>query len=133
MRLRLTVPLILLAFLATGARADPPYLEDLLKQPNYFAAYTSLVRTAAKKETWLTGYKGMPAGPTIPNTTVKMGAETMTVAAACKAHDCNERQLFVLFSADGGKAWGQLRLPEGTTFLGNPDAATRKALAAQVW
>lgn len=49
----------------------------------------------------------------------------------CKPRDCEDNQIFVMFSADGNRAWGLLLKDQKIErFFGNPDEEKKIALRA---
>jgi hypothetical protein len=121
---------LLLAATAAGAQ-DGPYLFELLKKPDYLRSYRSILHGAEQREVWLTSARGTPDGPSTPSRTIVLSGKRYTLASVCKAHECDEYRLFLLFSENGKQAWGLLRRGDDQTFLGAPDAEKRQALAQQ--
>lgn len=111
---------------------EGPYLFDLLKQPSYLAAWKAML----KGETvpgWVANYAKTFDGPSTPTKNVPVGSETYTLGWVCKAHDCGDNQLYVLFSPGGKQAWGLL-ITAGNQrkWLGHPDVAIQAAIESNV-
>ena len=64
-----------------------------------------------------------------PAKTVQLGGKAYLLGYVCKAHDCGDNQLFVLFAPAGKQAWGLL-LTGGSNeqWLGKPDASIQAAI-----
>lgn len=107
---------------------DTPYLHELLKTDSYLAAWNAML-AGETVPPWVTTLKG----PATPATTVSVGGEAYTLAWLCKAHDCGDNQLYVLFSPDASKAWGLLIAGGGQrSWLGRPDAVMQAAILSGV-
>ena len=75
---------------------------------------------------WVSHYAKTFDGPATPSKSVAVGSETYTLAWVCKAHDCGDNQLNVLFLSGGKRAWV---LSDGKeSWLGQPDAAIQAAI-----
>ncbi len=105
---------LILAFLLIGAApaahaADPdgPYLFDLLKKPAYLAAWKAML-AGEQVPAWVSQYAKTFDGPSTPSITVQVGGLAYTLGYVCKAHDCGDNQLHVLFAPAGKQAWGLL-------------------------
>jgi hypothetical protein len=70
-----------------AAEADSPYLFDLLKQPNYLAAWNGML-AGEQLPAWVGKYAKTFDGPSSPSKHVSVGSESYTLAWVCKAHDC---------------------------------------------
>lgn len=113
------------------AAEDGPYLFDLLKKPAYLAAWNGML----KGETvpgWVKNYSRTFDGPSSPSKTVSVGGQPHTLAWVCKAHDCGDNQLYVLFAPDAAQAWGLLKTAGPQKWLGAPDAAIQAAILSGV-
>jgi hypothetical protein len=116
---------------ANAAEADGPYLFDLLKQPTYLAAWNGML-AGEQVPPWVAKYAKTFDGPSSPSKQVLVGAETYTLAWVCKAHDCGDNQLHVLFSPNGKRAWGLLITGQQRSWLGKPDAAIQAAIQSGI-
>ncbi len=124
--------LILLLFgSVSAARAEEPYLFDLLKQQSYLSAWKAMLAGESVPK-WVANYARTFDGPSSPAKEVSVGAETYTLGWVCKAHDCGDNQLYVLFSPGGGRAWGLLVTGGNEKWLGGPDAAIQAAIKSGV-
>jgi hypothetical protein len=63
---------------------------------------------------------------------VTVGGESYLLGWVCKAHDCGDNQLHVLFSPDGKRAWGLLITGQQRSWLGKPDAAIQAAIQSGI-
>jgi hypothetical protein len=109
------------------ARADAPYLFDLLKQQSYLSAWKAMLAGESVPK-WVASYAKTFDGPSSPAKTIWVGAESYTLGWVCKAHDCGDNQLYVLFSPGGGRAWGLLVTGGNEKWLGRPDPAIQAAI-----
>ena len=125
-------PLMLALFVLCSAPAlaaqggEGPYLFDLLKKPSYLAAWKGMLAGESVPD-WVSHYAETFDGPATPSKSVAVGSETYTLAWVCKAYDCGDNQLNVLFSPGGKRAWV---LSDGgkESWLGQPDAAIQAAI-----
>jgi hypothetical protein len=124
---RWTLVILLLLGGVSFARADAPYLFDLLKQQNYLSAWKAMLAGESVPK-WVANYAKTFDGPSSPAKTIWVGTESYTLGWVCKAHDCGDNQLYVLFSPGGGKAWGLLVTGGNEKWLGRPDAAIQAAI-----
>lgn len=126
-RLALCIPL---ALASTFAQAQE-YLFDILAKPAYLKSWNALFAGEKNVDAWLGRYAKTKDGPASPGKRVTLGGAAHYVGNVCKTHDCGDNRFFVLFTADGTKAWGLL-VRNGTTerFFGNPDDARKDALRA---
>jgi hypothetical protein len=116
---------------ANAAEADGPYLFDLLKQPTYLAAWNGML-AGEQVPAWVGKYAKTFDGPSSPSKTVTVGGESYLLGWVCKAHDCGDNQLHVLFSPDGKRAWGLLLTGQQRSWLGKPDAAIQAAIQSGI-
>jgi hypothetical protein len=84
---------------------EGPYLFDLMKQPAYRAAWSGML-AGETVPAWVEGYAKTLDGPATPSLDISVGDEAYTLAFTCKAHDCGDNQLYVLFSRGGAKGLG---------------------------
>ncbi|MGH6736884.1 MAG: Ivy family c-type lysozyme inhibitor [Methyloceanibacter sp.] len=128
---------LLLAFVIFGAapalaQNEGPYLFDLLGDGAYRAAWNGMLNGEAVPD-WVAAYAEDFDGPSSPSTKVSVGGEPYTLAWVCKAHDCGDNQLYVLFAPAGRQAWGLLISGgDQRQWLGNPDAAVQAAILSGV-
>jgi hypothetical protein len=121
-----------LLLLAPGfAAEDGPYLFDLLKQPPYLAAWNGMLKGASLPG-WVKSYAKSFDGPSAPSKTVTVGGKAYTLGWVCKAHDCGDNQLHVLFAPRANQAWGLLTTSGRQQWLGGPDAEIQAAIQSNV-
>jgi len=130
---RLVTVILLLAAAPTQAQAqDTPYLFDLLEQSAYLKAWNGMLKGETVPP-WVKSYAKTFDGPATPSTEVPVGGQPYTLAWVCKAHDCGDNQLYVLFAPEGRQAWGLLiSAGDERKWLGNPDAAVQAAILSGV-
>ena len=96
-------PLLVIALLLCGAPARAadapagPYLFDLLKQKPYLAAWNAML-SGAGVPAWVKNYAKTFDGPSSPSKDVPIQGKVYTLGWVCKAHDCGDNQLHVLFA-----------------------------------
>jgi hypothetical protein len=132
--MRATRVLIMLVLLASGGpalAAKDIYLFDLLKQTPYRAAWTAMLK-GEQVPGWIASYAQTFNGPATPVTSVTAGGQSDTLAWVCKAHDCGDNQLYVLFAPGGSRAWGLLSAGGQQRFLGHPAEDVQAALKQAV-
>ncbi len=133
----ITRTLIVIALLLCGAparaagEASGPYLFDLLKQKPYLTAWNAMLASASVPA-WVKNYAKTFDGPSSPSKDVPIGNATYTLGWVCKAHDCGDNQLHVLFAPAAAQAWGLLTAPGQQKWLGNPDAAIQTAIKSNL-
>jgi hypothetical protein len=126
-------PLLVIALLLCGASvyaADAPsgpYLFDLLKQKPYLATWNGML-AGASVTAWVKNYAKTFDGPSSPSKSVPIQGKVYTLGWVCKAHDCGDNQLHVLFAPGATQAWGLLTTSGQQKWLGNPDAAIQTAI-----
>jgi hypothetical protein len=126
-------PLLVIALLLCGASvraADAPsgpYLFDLLKQKPYLAAWNGML-AGASVPAWVKSYTKTFDGPSGPSKSVPLQGKVYTLGWVCKAHDCGDNQLHVLFAPGAAQAWGLLTTSGQQKWLGNPDATIQTAI-----
>ncbi len=108
-----------------------PYLFDLMKQPSYRAAWAGML-AGQTIPAWVESYATTLDGPPTPSIDVSVGGEAYTLAFTCKANECGDNQLYVLFSRSGAKAWGLLVTGAQQTWLGAPDKAIQEAILSGI-
>jgi hypothetical protein len=124
---RCALVILVLIGSVSALRAGEAYLFDLLKQPSYLSAWKSML-AGENVPKWVANYAKTFDGPSSPAKEVSVGAETYTLGWVCKAHDCGDNQIYVLFAPGGGKAWGLLVTGGNEKWLGGPDAAIQAAI-----
>jgi hypothetical protein len=125
---RLVLAVLLLAAPAAYAADDGPYLFDLLKQPAYLSAWKAML-AGESVPSWVGKYTKTFDGPSAPSKTVTVGGQDYMLGWVCKAHDCGDNQLHVLFAPAGVRAWGLLVTSSNQKWLGYPDATIQAAIA----
>ncbi len=128
---RLVLAVLLLAAPAAYAGDDGPYLFDLLKQPAYLAAWKAMLK-GEQVPAWVASYTKTFDGPSSPSKTVTVGGQAYTLGWVCKAHDCGDNQLHVLFAPQGKQAWGLLVTGSNQKWLGKPDASIQAAITSNM-
>jgi hypothetical protein len=129
-RLVLAVLLLVAAPVAYGLDQDP-YLFDMLKEPAYLAAWKAMLK-GEQVPAWVANYAKTFDGPSSPSKTVMVGGEAYTLGWVCKAHDCGDNQLHVLFAPQGKQAWGLLVAGSNQKWLGKPDASIQAAITSNM-
>lgn len=113
-----------------AAAADPTYLTDTIKNPAYLRSLTGLLKGSAMLPTWTRqvlktsgDYVGNPA------TFSAVDGIRYEVFYACKAHDCADNAMALMFAPKGAKAWGAI-VTDGKSarYLGSPNAGQQTAL-----
>jgi hypothetical protein len=127
----LLAAVLLLAAAPVRAADDGPYLFDLLKQQSYLAAWNGMLE-GASVPAWVKNYAKSFDGPSNPSKNVTVGGKAYTLGWVCKAHDCGDNQLHVLFAPGAAQAWGLLVVSGKQTWLGGPDAPIKSAILANV-
>jgi hypothetical protein len=125
---RLVLTVLLLAAPAANALDEDPYLFDTLKEPTYLAAWKAMLK-GEQVPSWVANYAKTFDGPSTPSKTVTIGSQAYLLGYVCKAHDCGDNQLHVLFAPAGKQAWGLL-VTRGSNekWLGKPDASIQAAI-----
>ncbi len=77
---------------------------------------------------WVEDYAKTLDGPPTPSIAVEANGQTHTLAFTCKANECSDNQLFVLFSPGGAKAWGLLITGGAHKWFGAPDKTIQAAI-----
>lgn len=111
-----------------GGQQSGPVLGDLLKKPDYFQAWETMLSSDGSPD-WVTEYTGTLDGPPVPNIPVTIDGETYTLGFTCKPNECEDNQLYVLFAPDGSKAWALMATAStGVVWLGYPDDRIQTAI-----
>jgi hypothetical protein len=129
---RLLLGLMLLApTAASAAGEEKPYLYDLLGDHAHLSAWNAML-AGETVPAWVKTYAKDFNGPTTPSKDVAVGGEPYTLAWVCKAHDCGDNQLYVLFAPGARAAWGLLISTGKRAWLGRPDPAIQAAILSGV-
>jgi hypothetical protein len=127
-RILLTALLLVGSAPSIAAAQQGPYLYDLLGDDPYLAAWNEMLAGEDVPD-WVAGYASDFNGPTSPSSEVPIRDEVYTLTWVCKAHDCGDNQLYVLFAPGGAQAWGYLITGgDHTRFLGRPDSTIQDVL-----
>jgi len=129
--------LILVAIAPPGAdpaRGQPTglYLFDLLKRPAFRQSWDRLFDGATGLDPWIRRFSRGGNGVAGPSQPEQAGGRRYVSADVCKPHDCGDNQLYVLFTADGARAWAVLRTPRGAQWFGAPGDAERTLLGRRL-
>jgi hypothetical protein len=110
--------------------ADATYLADAIKNPSYSRALTELLAKSRTLPSWtlqVLKTSGNYVGSPVVSSTVD-GAK-YALFHTCKAHDCSENQMELMFSPNGAQAWGAvMESGKSISYLGAPGPAQRSAL-----
>jgi len=112
--------------------ADDTYLADAIRNPSYFRALTNLLKEYRDLPRWtkqVLETSGDYVGGTAIYSTVD--GTKYELFHTCKAHDCSDNQLEVMFSPNGTQVWGAImESGKSITYLGAPSPAQQSALKA---
>jgi hypothetical protein len=128
---RLIFAVLLVAAPVANAMDKDPYLFDMLKEPSYLAAWKAML-SGERVPAWVANYAKTFDGPSNPSKTVTIGGKAYLLGYVCKAHDCGDNQLHVLFAPAGKQAWGLLLTGEKQSWLGKPDAVIQTAIKSNM-
>ncbi len=137
--LRKLIVAALLFFVSTtpaALAAGDPYLFDLLRKPGYKTyrtAWRAMLKPERNLPTWLVRFSERGGSAVAgPSRWVTDGARRLRHATVCRAHNCGPDYVWVLFTADGKRAWALHILPgadgEQSRWYGKPDARMRALL-----
>lgn len=101
----------------TGASMD---------NPKFRAAYFKALGLRAK-----TAWLATLDGPTPETADVEVAGTTYSVLASCKAHDCHDYNLLVLYSPSKKVAYGKIYEAGKTTWIGSPPAVVANEIDRQ--
>jgi hypothetical protein len=123
------IPVLLLLLAAPAFAADDkgPLLSDLMKQKGYVYAWDSML-SGETPPSWIGDYAKTLDGPPVPTIPVPLDGETYTLGFICKANDCEDNQLYVLFAPGQRDAWGLLASDGKITWLGRPGERIQDAI-----
>jgi hypothetical protein len=115
---------------SVAAAAGQTYLTDAIKDPSYLQSLTSLFNNAGKLPRWTVQVlktSGDYVGTPVAYSTVD--GTRYALFYACKAHDCADNAMELMFAPNGAQAWAAL-VEDGksVTYLGSPSAAQQAAL-----
>ena len=117
-----------------AAAASDVYLADAIKSPAYAQALAKLLKSGGRLPEWtneLTNRRGNYVGTPVAYVTV--AGTRYELFNACKAHDCGDNRIEVMFAPNGTQAWGAILIDGKTvTFLGAPSPAQQDALKKAV-
>jgi hypothetical protein len=103
------------------------YLFDVVKNPAYRDSWRGLLRSAGPLPAWIATFDG----PSSPMPSIPFDDNIYQLGQECKAHDCADNQIYVLFAPRGVRAWGLLiEAGRQIRWLGHPDDPIRRKLAA---
>jgi len=128
---RLVLAVLLLAAPAANAMDKDPYLFDMLKEPSYLAAWKAMLK-GEQVPSWVASYAKTFDGPSTPSKTVQLDGKAYLLGYVCKAHDCGDNQLNVLFAPAGKQAWGLLHTGSDEKWLGKPAADIQAAIKSNL-
>jgi hypothetical protein len=121
------------AFSAATAAAEV-YLGDAVKSPAYAQSLAKLLKSAGHLPEWtneLLKSRGNYVGTPVAHVTI--AGTRYELFNACKAHDCADNRIEVMFAPKGTKAWGAIRIDgKNVSYLGAPSPAQQSALKAAV-
>ncbi|MBN9062771.1 MAG: hypothetical protein J0H41_10055 [Rhizobiales bacterium] len=113
---------------------EPSHPADLLKQPDYRAAWTALMKGEkfARRDSWIPKMQG-------PGSTTRYrdphGGDWIE-GNVCQPHNCGDNNLIVLADPKTKRIYAAQRtrgdLPRSERFFGQPDAETRKLLSQRI-
>jgi len=113
-----------------AAAANQIYLTDAIKNPSYLRSLTGLLKNADKLPIWsrqVLNTSGNYVGT--PGAYSTVDGIRYELFYACKAHDCADNAMELMFAPQGAKVWGAIVIDgKSVAYLGAPDAAQRAAL-----
>jgi len=122
------------AIVSAAAAAAEVYLADAIKSPTYAQALTKLLKSAGHLPDWTHGLlnrRGDYVGTPVVHVTV--AGTRYELFHACKAHDCADNRIEVMFAPHGTRAWGAIVIDgKDAAYLGGPNPAQQSALKAAV-
>ena len=124
----LALPLAMMGGQAARAAADLPYLYDQIKKPPYMHSLRAAL-AGHRVPGWIWVFLKGGRGVANPGLAVKAGDHPYELYNVCKAHDCANNVLFVLYAPDGAKAWGMLSVARRRPVLyGHPGSEQMQLL-----
>jgi len=122
------------ALLASGAAVaeEPTFLFDALRLPRYKLAWNALLKEVQPTPDWVLHFNEYD-GEAGDLKDVAIEGKPYKLSFVCKPQDCKDHKFEVLFTGDGGHAWGALAGgDEPPAFFGGPDAAQQEALSKAI-
>ncbi|SEC94515.1 Inhibitor of vertebrate lysozyme (Ivy) [Rhizobiales bacterium GAS188] len=114
---------------SASARAGA-YLLDLIKTEPYRGAWTRMLAKEHDVPSWIKDFVATGDGVNTPAHMVPVGVKAYTLATLCKAHDCADNMLYVIFAPDGSQAYARLvQAGKAPRLFGKPDAQVQSALS----
>jgi hypothetical protein len=109
------------------------YIWDVLKRPNYAAAYGRMVSGEKRLPEWIATPDQLARSVTTSaGSVLSVGGNTEEVFSMCKAHECDSKTFVIFFSQFGDVAKGILRVNGSLRFLGYPTSDERSALISNL-
>jgi len=130
MRTFLRALVVIGATFSAAAVAADVYLADAIKSSAYAQSLAELLKSAGSLPDW-TNELRKPRGNYVgtPVVHVTIAGTHYELFNACKAHDCGDNRIEVMFAPKGTKAWGAILVDgKNVTFLGAPSPAQQSAL-----
>jgi hypothetical protein len=121
--------------LSSAAHAESPeiYIWDVLKRPNYVAAYRRMMSGETRVPEWVATTNQLARSVTTTAGTVRVvDGNREEVFSMCKAHECDSTGFVIFFSQYGDVAKSVLRVKEGLRFFGYPTPDERAALRSEL-
>ena len=123
------------AALLAGVQPTPGFarasadLRDLIKSEPYRSAWAHMLAKERDVPNWIKDFIITGEGANTPTRMVPVGHQAYLLATLCSGQDCANHKFYVMFSADGTKAYGEiLETGKAPRWLGKPDAASRAAM-----
>ena len=119
-------PSLLISLSSLSFSADAQYAWDLLKQPEFKAAYLKALG-AHSREKWLVRLPG----PSSEAERKTIGGDEFLLAHSCKPHACDTDNIAIAYSRASKRVFVKLREESGTdVLLGAPPAEVKVELEA---
>lgn len=113
-----------------AAAANRTYLTDAIKEPSYLRSLDGLLKSAGKLPVWtrqVLKTSGNYVGTPLTYSTVD--GVRYELFYTCKAHDCGNNAMELMFAPSGTKVWGAIVIDgKSVSYLGSPNAAQQTAL-----
>jgi len=121
-----TAPSLFISLSCLSFSADAQYAWDLLKQPEFKAAYLQVLGKYSR-EKWLVRL----AGPSTETERRVIGGNEFLLAHSCKPHACDTDHIAIAYSRASKRAFVKLHEESGTdVLLGSPPADVKAELEA---
>lgn len=128
MRLKFALAFVLAAFAASAA--DPAFLFDALRKPDYRSSWDKLMKEVSPTPDWLTQFAKNfdgAAGQMVP---VAIDGKPFELSYVCKPAECAAHRFEVLFDAANKRAYGALGGKDNSPgYFGAPTPAMQEAMA----